>query len=316
MSAGLPGLGLGGLFFILSALVAPFFELGRMARGRSSAASRRTVARQFAQAALMVAAVDLTLRLAYVCLSALGLADPPPADAVTVLPMTLIGITAGLLALVLCAAKAMEFVSRPAELPAPVAAPARAVPLRALLATGAVAGAWFVLLSFGASDLSPLSGNGQSSEAAPPGLKASSEPEAPTIASRAAGEAGSTPTRAAASRRSIVPEGGPGPPTPALSGTDTQVRTPSAAAPSTEGQTAQLTTANATTIGPGSASGPDSPAATGPITAPSANGSGGGHPAEAGPPAESSAPESAGPPDDPGRPASKPANGRGLGQTR
>ena len=127
MSAGLPGLGLGGLFFILSALVAPLFELERTARGRSSAAAWRTVGRQFAQAVLMVVAIDLTLRLAFVCLSAVGLGHPQRADAVTVLPMTLIGITAGILALVVSTAKAVELVSRPrpAELPTPFTAPAR-----------------------------------------------------------------------------------------------------------------------------------------------------------------------------------------------
>ena len=44
MSAGLPGLGLGGLFFILSALLAPLLELGRPVRGRSSRAWRRSAA--------------------------------------------------------------------------------------------------------------------------------------------------------------------------------------------------------------------------------------------------------------------------------
>ncbi len=41
MSAGLPGLGLGGLFFVVSALVAPLFELVRM---RAWHQQRRAVA--------------------------------------------------------------------------------------------------------------------------------------------------------------------------------------------------------------------------------------------------------------------------------
>jgi len=38
MTAGLPGFGLGGVFFIISALLAPFVELIMTARGRSSRA--------------------------------------------------------------------------------------------------------------------------------------------------------------------------------------------------------------------------------------------------------------------------------------
>jgi hypothetical protein len=63
VSAGLPGLGLGGLFFILLALLAPFVELIRTTRGRSSVAAWRVVGRQFALALTMVAAVELTLRV-------------------------------------------------------------------------------------------------------------------------------------------------------------------------------------------------------------------------------------------------------------
>lgn len=63
MSAGLPGLGLGGVFFILSALlVAPAFEIVRTARGQSSFAAWRVVGRQFAMAIAMTAAIEATLR--------------------------------------------------------------------------------------------------------------------------------------------------------------------------------------------------------------------------------------------------------------
>lgn len=63
MSAGLPGLGLGGLFFILSALALPLFELARTARGESSAQSWLAVARQFGLAVAMIAAIDAVFRL-------------------------------------------------------------------------------------------------------------------------------------------------------------------------------------------------------------------------------------------------------------
>lgn len=93
MSAGLPGIGLGGLFFIFSALAAPFPELWRTARGRSSVAAWRAILRQLAQALTMIVAVDLVL----------GLAGSG-------LRLDLVGITTGILVAVLCAAKAAEIV--------------------------------------------------------------------------------------------------------------------------------------------------------------------------------------------------------------
>jgi hypothetical protein len=95
MSAGLPGLGLGGLFFIFSALAAPFPELLRTARGQSSPAAWRGILRQLAQALTMIVAVDLVLRLAG-----------------SGLRLDLIGITTGILVAVLCAAKGAELVLR------------------------------------------------------------------------------------------------------------------------------------------------------------------------------------------------------------
>ena len=88
MSAGLPGVGLGGLFFILSALFAPIPELYRTARGRSSRAAWRMVGRQLLQALLMIAVVDLMLQL---------VGAGPRFD--------LVGITTALLVSVLAAAK-------------------------------------------------------------------------------------------------------------------------------------------------------------------------------------------------------------------
>lgn len=111
MSAGLPGLGLGGLFFVLSALLAPFVELIRTTRGRSSIAAWRAVGRQFALALTMIAAVELTLRLLYALADATGLAAPLSDRSPTVLALRPIGITLGLLACVLAAAKAMQLIA-------------------------------------------------------------------------------------------------------------------------------------------------------------------------------------------------------------
>jgi hypothetical protein len=111
VSAGLPGLGLGGLFFVLLALLAPFVELIRTARGRSSVAAWGAVGRQFALALTMVAAVELTLRLLYAIADATGLAGPLSDRSPTVLALRPIGITLGFLACVLAAAKAMQLIA-------------------------------------------------------------------------------------------------------------------------------------------------------------------------------------------------------------
>jgi hypothetical protein len=111
VSAGLPGLGLGGLFFVLSALLGPFVELIRTMRGRSSVVAWRAVGRQFALALTMVAAVELTLRSLYALADATGLAGPLSDRSLTFLSLRPIGITLGILACVLAAAKAMQLVA-------------------------------------------------------------------------------------------------------------------------------------------------------------------------------------------------------------
>ena len=158
MSAGLPGLGLGGLFFICSALLAPFRELWRAIRGRSRPGEWRVVGRQFAQAVAMVIAIDLTLRLTYVALSLAGARDVPSAASGTVLPLTLIGITSALLVAVVGGAKLAQTGLHlwNAELPRIPDAIPRPAPLRALAVGGATGIAWVALLSAGASELSPL----------------------------------------------------------------------------------------------------------------------------------------------------------------
>jgi len=92
MSAGLPGCGLGGLFFVICALLGPVRELGRTVRGRSSAADWAQTMRQFGLALAMVVAFDLTRR-------ALG------GD---VLYFRTVAVTAGVLVAVLVAAKGLD----------------------------------------------------------------------------------------------------------------------------------------------------------------------------------------------------------------
>lgn len=112
MSAGLPGLGLGGLFFILSALIAPLFELWRLARGRSSIAAWRAVGRQLGQAAAMIAAIYLSLRLVYLAISTVGLGSAPALATGVALPLATVGTTTALMVAVLAAAKLAELTTR------------------------------------------------------------------------------------------------------------------------------------------------------------------------------------------------------------
>ena len=172
VSAGLPGLGLGGLFFIFSALLAPFRQLLRTFRGRSRAGDWAMIGRQFAQATVMVAAIDLALRLTYLGIAAAGIGNAPSAVSATVIPLTLIGITSALLVAVLATAKVADIAARlrAAELPRGPNVLPRATPLRTLALSGVVALAWIALLVAGASELSPLEsprGEGATEQRAP-----------------------------------------------------------------------------------------------------------------------------------------------------
>jgi len=55
MTAGLPGTGIGGVFYLLSALLMPFVELVKTLRGQSSWPRWVLVIRQFAMASGIVA---------------------------------------------------------------------------------------------------------------------------------------------------------------------------------------------------------------------------------------------------------------------
>lgn len=112
MSAGLPGLGLGGLFFVISALLAPLFELHRTFAGRSSARAWRQVGRQFMIAVGMVIAVDLALRVVLILAALAGAGSMPSGQGLTVLPLAPIGITTGLMLVVLAAAKGLQLALR------------------------------------------------------------------------------------------------------------------------------------------------------------------------------------------------------------
>jgi hypothetical protein len=314
VSAGLPGLGLGGLFFIFSALLAPFRELWRTWRGQSRPGDWRMAGRQFAQAATMVAAIDLSLRLVYAGLAVAGIGNPPSALSETVIPVTLIGITSALLVVVLAAAKLADISARLRAGGLPQVPPTlpRPTPLRALALGGAVAIAWAALLTAGASELSPL--------APPPGgsLVPETRTEAqPRSAQNPLGSRGPRRTEASAASDANVPgrshvrqppaeeghgttgdrlEGTVQPPTPAAAPPSTSAPalekpTPAAASPNADSPPASAAPAN----GPSPAANP--PQETGlPPTAPP----------PAGPPAH----EQTGPPEHAEGPPNHPAPAR------
>jgi hypothetical protein len=181
VSAGIPGLGLGGLFFVLLALLAPFVELIRTMRGRSSVAAWRAVGRQFALALTMVAAVELTLRSLYALADATGLAGPLSDRSPTVVALRPIGITLGLLACVLAAAKGMQLIAT-VRTRGPLSVPAlRALRWqpRVLGRTGALTAVCMTLLLIGPSELAR----------APAGGKAAANVRAPGPVPRTVSEA-------------------------------------------------------------------------------------------------------------------------------
>lgn len=126
MSAGLPGVGLSGAFFIVSALLMLPLELVRTIRGQSSFARWAVVLRHFATASAMIAGLELcytALRLVLVHFSKLlhahgvlvsghAAAGALPARTVPVLPVL---VTLGLVVCVIGLAKAAELISRVAH---------------------------------------------------------------------------------------------------------------------------------------------------------------------------------------------------------
>jgi hypothetical protein len=310
MSAGLPGLGLGGLFFIFSALLAPFPELWRTLRGRSDRAAWREIGRQLAQALAMIAAIDLTLRLTYVVLSAAGIGNPPAADEAIALPLDLIGITTGLLVLVLCSAKLAELGLRATSgglPPVPEGLP-RVAPLRAA-AFGAVAViAWIALLVVGASELSPLERPHREQIAFQPkpdrrGPDRRAEPRQ-AAASPSGRAQGDRPSPSAATQApAIVRNGGAETPGAAASpdGGGGAGAAPAPAAPAAEALPSKPPPTPAAPAG----SEPNGPPAGGPATEAPPGGSG--KPEPTGPPESAPASEGAGPTAEP--PPQAPAKG-------
>jgi hypothetical protein len=124
MSAGLPGVGLSGVFFILSALVALPLEVVRAIRGQSSFARWAQVLRHCALAIAMIALMELFYAALHVALTGLLHRHPDLANGLLVgghaesgvharmIPALPVLATLGLVALVMGLAKGAELVAR------------------------------------------------------------------------------------------------------------------------------------------------------------------------------------------------------------
>jgi hypothetical protein len=120
MSAGLPGVGLSGVFFIVSALLMVPLEIVRTLRKQSSLARWATVLRHLAIATAMIVCVELAyvaLRLAVDQLRLLqahpGAGNPVvPHTAIHLLPFAPVLATLGVVCALLLAAKAAQLISR------------------------------------------------------------------------------------------------------------------------------------------------------------------------------------------------------------
>jgi hypothetical protein len=102
MSAGLPGLGLGGLLFIILGLAAPFVEGVRSIMGRSSTERWRIALRQFVLALAILVALE---RAYWLASRIFGLGQNRASGAAgSALPLTPIVLTLAVLVVVLVAA--------------------------------------------------------------------------------------------------------------------------------------------------------------------------------------------------------------------
>jgi hypothetical protein len=202
MSPGLPGLGLGGLFFIFTALLAPAIELVRTARGQSSVEAWRGVGRQFAIAVMMIIGVDLTIRGALLAASLVGGSDGASDPGMTALPVVPLGITVALLATLLGGVKALELCLRVRHRGLPgTSFQARALAFRAMPGAGILTAVWLAMLVFGAAELSSVSGGG--GPAAPDSAIAAKpeETDGPGIGADAERDSGGGPRASASDDR-------------------------------------------------------------------------------------------------------------------
>jgi hypothetical protein len=115
VNVGLPGSGIGGLFFVISALVALPIELGRLALGRGSVARLRLAVRHGSIALAMVGVLLATYWLLSAAVRALrstsGKAEAEAAGLPHLLPLAPVLATLLVLAMVLTSAFVLRLVA-------------------------------------------------------------------------------------------------------------------------------------------------------------------------------------------------------------
>jgi hypothetical protein len=119
MSAGLPGVGLSGVFFIVSALLMVPLEIVRTVRKRSSLARWATVLRHLAVAIAMIVCVELAYAAVRMAVDQLRLIQTQgsgkasaPHTAIHLLPFAPVLATLAVVCALLLAAKAAQLISR------------------------------------------------------------------------------------------------------------------------------------------------------------------------------------------------------------
>jgi hypothetical protein len=124
VTAGVPGAGIAGLFYLVGALLAPLWSLLRRARGGPSARSWTFVARLAVMALVMLASIGLAgvlvgrlLTSPTIMAHVPGAADNAPASPVFIARLTVF-LTMGTLALVLGAVELLALISSPRRLAA------------------------------------------------------------------------------------------------------------------------------------------------------------------------------------------------------
>ncbi len=120
MNAGLPGTGIGGAFYLLSALLMPFHAIYKTLRKKNQPQRIRLILVQSSIALGIIAGIWLTgwllgeLRVMVDTWLALkrGIAVPPPSALPNVIKVTLIFLTIGLLAVVISGVHILKLVMR------------------------------------------------------------------------------------------------------------------------------------------------------------------------------------------------------------
>jgi hypothetical protein len=118
MSVGLPGVGLSGVFFVLSALVGLPLEIRRTIQGRSSLERWAVVLRHLAMAVAMIIVLVLAYSALHLVLGQLSGSPAPghdqrsPSGGVATLPMVPLLVTLGLVLALVGAGKLVQLRSR------------------------------------------------------------------------------------------------------------------------------------------------------------------------------------------------------------